>query len=155
MSHKAESGRTITGAFHPSSYHLSRHRLAIGYQSEQCHKIDEERGGVEFPAMLAGGIIRREHVVVVVVALAAGAEGDATVLGRVDTPVVRSVAPEVSDTVDGPGDIEDGNVTKDAGEECYRYALTPVTDWNDGWYHETEKNHRRHIQPGHSNNNRR
>jgi len=119
-------------------------------QSEQRHKIDEERSGVKFPAMLAGGVIGREDVVIVVVALTAGAEGDATVLGRVDTPVVRSVAPEVSYTVDGPGDVKDGNVAEDAGEERYRQTLTPVMDWNDGRYHEAQKNHRWHVQPANS-----
>ena len=98
--------------------------------------------------MLAGGVIRWEDVVVVVETLATSAEGNAEVLGGVDTPVIRPVAPEVSHTVDGPSDIENGDVAQDptCKERCPA-TLVPVVDRHYSWYHKTEKNHRRDVQP--------
>ena len=70
---------------------------------------------------------------IVVEALAAGAEGDADVLGWVDTPVVGPVSPEVSHTVDGPGDVEDSDVAEDCtSEKRCPSTLAPVMDRHDG-----------------------
>ena len=119
-------------------------------ESEKTHQIDEERGWVVLPAVLAGGIIRRKDVVVVVVSLTAGTESHAKVLGRIDASVVRPVAPEMSDTVDGPRDVKYSDVAEDtAREESRPRRLTPVVNWYDGRNHETQQNHRRHVHPTH------
>lgn len=138
-SHEAKSGRSIPGAFHASSDHFFRHCLAVACQSKEAHQINEEGGKVQPPAMLAGGVIRRKDMVIVVEALAAGAESNADVFGWVDAPVVRSVSPEVSDTVDGPRDIKDSHVAKDCtSEERSPAILTPVMDRHDGRQHKTQ-----------------
>ena len=46
-----------------------------------CHGVDEEGGEVKRPSVLAGAVVVRVGVVVVVEALADGQEGDQAVLG--------------------------------------------------------------------------
>jgi len=132
-SHPAESGAPVTGAFHASSDHLLGHRLAVARQSQDGHQVDEERRRVYPPAMLAGGVVRWEDVVVVVEPFAAGTQRYAEVFGGVDSSVVRPVAPEMSDTVDGPRHIEYCDVTENsAREEGRPPRLTPVMHRHGG-----------------------
>jgi len=137
----AEPRRTITRTLHASPNHFCGHRLAVGDQSEKGHQVDEERGGVDGPAVLAGGVIRREHVVVVVESLAAGADRDDGVFAWVDMSVVRPVAPQMRDTVDSPRYVQDGDVAQDSTrQESRPCTLGPVVDRHDRWKDETQQN---------------
>jgi len=101
----AESCSTIAGAFHSPLDRFFGRFLAVVCQSNSGHYIDKERCEVDTPNILAGGVVRREHVVEIVVSLAASASRDKQVLGRPDPAVVWLVSPQVSDTVDCPGDV--------------------------------------------------
>ena len=147
----AEPCGAVTRALHPSPNHFRGRRLALADQSQKSQQVDEERGGVQGPAVLAGGVVGREHVVVIVEALATRAERDARIFPRVYAPVVWPVAPQVCQTVDRPGNVEDGDVAQDsAREERGPRALGPVVDWHDGRKHETQQYHRRHVQSVHN-----
>ena len=151
MSPLAKPRRTITRTLHASPNHFCGHRLAVGDQSEKGHQVDEERGGVDGPAVLAGGVIRREHVVVVVESLAAGADRDDGVFAWVDMSVVRPVAPQMRDTVDSPRYVQDGDVAQDSTrQESRPRTLGPVVDRHDRWKDETQQNQWRHVQPVHN-----
>lgn len=147
----AKPRSAVAGTLHAPSDHLLRCHLAVARQSKKCHQVDEECGRVQHPAMLAGRVIRREHVMVVVISLTAGAECHAGVLPWVDAPVVRPVAPQMSDAVNCPRHVENGDVAQDSTREERRpRALTPVMDRNVRRENETKQNHRWHIQPVHS-----
>ena len=142
-----KAGGSVTRTLHASTHHFLRHCLAVAGQPDDVHQVDEERGRVEPPAVLAGRVVGREDVVVVVVALAARREGDAEVLGGVDPSVVRSVAPQVRHAVDGPRHVEHGHVAQDSAREERRpAALGPVVIRHDGRQHEAQHDHRRHVQ---------
>lgn len=79
---------------------------AIVRQPQHSHDVDEHGGEIDVPAVFAGGVVVGKDVVVVVEALAYGAERHAQVLGGVDVAVVGLVAPHVGGTVDQPGGVE-------------------------------------------------
>jgi len=133
----SETCSAVTGTLHASLDHFFGRHFAMACQTEHGHQIYEECGRVDSPGMLAGGVIRREDMVVVVEALAACTESNGKVLAGVNAPVVRPVADEVCHAVDGPCNIEDGDIAEYAAcKEGRPGALVPVIDRYNGRHNE-------------------
>ena len=110
----AETGCAVTGSLLASEHHVVRHLLAVSHLADGGEKVNEDTGRVELPVELTRRVVVREHVVVVVVALANRAERHEEVLDGVDVLVVRFVAPHVRDTVHAPRDVERDGVPQHA-----------------------------------------
>ena len=110
----AEAGRAVAGSLLASEHHVVRHLLAVCHLADGGEKVNEHTGRVELPVELTRRVVVREHVVVVVVALADRAERHEEVLDGVDVLVVRLVAPHVRDAVHAPRDVERDRVPQHA-----------------------------------------
>lgn len=60
---------SVSGALYPRLDNLTGHPLAILSQAQKAHEVDEAGGEVQLAAVLAGGIVVGESVVVVVKSL--------------------------------------------------------------------------------------
>lgn len=56
----------VSGALRPGQDHLAGHPLAVRRQAEVAHEVDETRGQVQLAAKLAGCIVIRKWMMVVV-----------------------------------------------------------------------------------------
>ena len=83
-----------------------RHLLTVRHLTQTCHCVNKQCANVQFPAKLAGGIILREGVMVVMETLTNGAKSDEEILCGVDELVVRFGTPRVGSTVDQPGGVQ-------------------------------------------------
>lgn len=61
---------SVSGALYPGQDHLAGHPLAVLGQAQEAHEVDEAGGEVQLAAVLAGGVVVRERMVVVVKSLA-------------------------------------------------------------------------------------
>lgn len=60
----------VSGALCPGQDGLAGHPLAVRRQAKVAHEVDETRGQVQLAAKLAGGVVVRKGMVVVVEAFA-------------------------------------------------------------------------------------
>lgn len=90
----------VTGAELSLLDHLGSDNFALIGPANVSKEVDEKLCDVELVAELAGCVIPRESVVVVVETLAKSGDGHSAVLRRVDVLVVGSAAPHVSSRVD-------------------------------------------------------
>ena len=107
-----EADAAVASALLATEHHIVRHLLAIRHLADEREKVNEHAGRVELPVELARRVVVREHVVVVVVALADRTECHKEVLDGVDVLVVRLVAPQVGDAVHAPGHVQREGVTQ-------------------------------------------
>ena len=119
-------------------HHFWANLVAVVSLSEQSEKVDEKLGKVEVHgAELAGGIILRERVMVVVEAFAAWANAYKHVLDRIDVLVVRFEAPHVRHAVHQPCDVQCENVTQQARNEvAVQQSFVPEQGRHHGRHHE-------------------
>lgn len=100
------------------------------------------------PSILAGGVVVRKDMVVVVEALPYSSESHSQVLHRVDVLVVRLVAPHVGSAVDQPGGVQAQGVAQDGGQEVgIPQALPPEVPRHHSWYHKAAEHHQRLVNP--------
>lgn len=55
----------VSGALDSSEDRLSGHALGVAGQAQETHEVDEAGGQIELPAVLAGGVVEGERVVVI------------------------------------------------------------------------------------------
>lgn len=60
---------SVSSALYPRQDNLAGHLLAVLGQAQEAHEVDEAGGEVQLAAVLAGGVVVRESVVVVVKSL--------------------------------------------------------------------------------------
>ena len=138
----------VPSAFLSLGNQLGRHLLPVRRLSDQRADVDERRGDVEPPAELAGRVVLREGVVVVVETLARRRHRHQQVLCRVDVLVVRPHAPHVRGAVDEPRDVEGHDVAQDGGDdECVEQTLAPAIIRNDRRKGKTEHEQQRAVEP--------
>lgn len=61
---------SVSSALYPGQDHLTGHPLAVLGQAQEAHKVDEAGSEVQLAAVLTGGVVVRERMVVVVKSLA-------------------------------------------------------------------------------------
>lgn len=62
----------VAGALYPGQDHLVRRSLGVLGETQEAHQVDETGGEVQLAAELAGCVVVRERVVIVVESLACG-----------------------------------------------------------------------------------
>jgi len=95
----------VSGALDSSEDRLSGHALGVAGQAKETHEVDETGGQIELPAVLTGGVVEGERMVVIMEAFTYGTEGDKSVLPGVNGAVVGPVSPHVCGAVDQPGGV--------------------------------------------------
>lgn len=137
----------ITSAQLARLYHIPGHRFAIISPAYHGHQVNEHGGQVVLDAILRSGVIPRKGVVVVVEALADGAEVNEEVLRRRDALVIRPLAPHVRRAVHQPGHVQHEAVSQDgAHEEAVPKRLAPQIAGIEGRQEEAESGHQRKIE---------
>ena len=142
----SEADAPVAGALLATEHHLVRHLLAIRHLADEREEVDEDAGRVELPVELARRVVVREHVVVVVVALADRPERDKEVLDGVDVLVVRLVAPQVRDAVHAPRHVQRDRVAQRPHDvERRPRRLAPEVPRKQGWEDEAGGEHQRDV----------
>lgn len=138
--------RPISCALYSGLDQFTGHSLGVSGQAQEAHNVDEAGGQVHFDAELAGCVVVRERVVVIVEALAYCTEGYKSVLPGVDAFVIRSVAPHVSGTVDQPCGVEYHRVPQQGGDEVgHQKGLAPKVPRHHGGDEEAHDHHGRLV----------
>lgn len=137
----------VAGALFAAADDVGTDDLEVVGLAEPGHGVDEDGGEVEAPAQLAGGVVPGEGVVVVVEALADGADDDGEVLARADVAVVGLAAPHVRGAVHQPRHVERPAVAEDgAGEEGDPLALAPAPGGDVGGQQKATEGHQRQVE---------
>lgn len=55
----------VSGALDSSEDRLSGHALGVAGQAQETHEVDETGGQIELPAVLTGGVVEGERMVVI------------------------------------------------------------------------------------------
>ena len=125
------------------------HLLAVVCESEPGHTVNKKRGEVNPPSVLAGAVVARKCVVVVVIPLADRPEGHEEILGRVDKLVVGFIAPHVSSAVHQPRHVEGDGVSECGTDEVADHeTFPPEVHRDDGWEDKTEEEDGWKVEPG-------
>lgn len=123
-----------------------RGHLTITGQPEPTRYVDEAGGDVSSPPVLAGRVVVRERVMVVVESFTYCSKCDKSVLPGVNCNVVGLVTEHVGCAVHQPGGIQHQRVSQDGGQEVGSpKGLLPEIPGNKCWEHETQKHHRGFI----------
>jgi len=106
-------------------------------QAQFEHDINEVLGPIEAAdAQLRSGIIKREGVMEVVVALAQCTETHRRVLAGLDLVIIRPLAEHVGGAVYEPGIVQAGHVADNhCQKEGHRGGLAPEIDRHKHWQH--------------------
>lgn len=132
----------ITSASSTLQDHFGAHFSSIVGLADQRHKVNERFARVEpLGAVLGGRIVVRERVMIVVKALADGAQANKQVFGRVDCLVVWLVAEHVCEAVYEPGEVKQYDVAQDSWHEIGdRQRFRPEEPWDHSGHDEANKN---------------
>lgn len=127
--------------------HLGAHFASIIRLTDQEHEVNERFARIEpRRAELGRGIVVRERVMIVVKALAHGANAHKQVLGRVDRLVVGSVAPHVRGAIHQPGQVEQNDIAQNSRHEvCDRERFGPEVPRHYGRYDKADQNSQRIV----------
>ena len=147
--HKTKSLASISCALPATRNRFWRHLPPVVHLTNARHQIEEERRKVHAPSVFTGLVIKREGVVVVVVALAYGAQGDEQVLRRVDVLVVRFVPVEMRPAVHAPCSVQHSDVTQHTAHQVgVPESLAPEVPWQHRGYNHRHEIHGRHVKSG-------
>lgn len=136
--------RAVSGAENAAMDHTVRYRLQIVGQSQIVERMnysgdwrvwsDEPDGTVKF----GGAVVPRKDVVVIVPSFAHRQVHHHMTIGRIDVLVVRVLAPQVSGTVDQPGDVKQHDVAEYVHEKGVLQRFAPEIPGDESGNSESE-----------------
>jgi len=142
-----EASCSVTSSFTTALDCLSWHFLSVVSQAKSGHRINEECCEIDTPSILAGGVIRREDVMVIVVTFTNGTSSHPEVLSGVDALIVWPFAPHMSNAVDGPSYVQRHRISQQwADVERSPPVLIPVIPGHQSRECKAKEYHRRQVE---------
>lgn len=140
--------RPVARSLRAFLYHAVRYGLQIVRPADPGEEVDEGGGEVRtIVTQLGRLVVPREHMMVIVPALAEGADADAVAVGGANGVVVRFHAPNVGRGVHQPSHMQRQRVSEEGGVPRVHGFLVPVVTRYPSGKQKAENRHQDDVKP--------